>query len=209
MPVSNEEGKAWSKERILDIRPTEIWDFGAGSGTYSDLLRTELPNTQFVAVEIFEPYVEMFDLKSKYDLVVVQDARTLDFSFLTVQPNNMAIFGDVLEHMHESEARDLIEKAKGVFEYILVSVPIIDIPQGEVHGNLYETHHKTWSFSEMHYLMDSCEAYEGDVLGVYLWNHTRDPYVDIEEYWEYEDEYDPDDICGCGCDDDYFGDYDD
>lgn len=197
MPVSDNEGKEWSKDRIIAARPAQVWDFGAGSGTYSDLLRSWLPEAKFVAIEIFEPYIGEYNLRDKYDEVVLADARTVN---TTPAPNSVAIFGDILEHMHESEARALIAEVKDVFEYILVSLPIVHSPQGEVNGNIYETHHKDWGFSEMHELMDFCESYEGHTLGIYWWEKAYDKPVG---YYDDDNEWDPDEPCWCGCDDNY------
>lgn len=177
MPFSDAEGKDWSAERILRARPDEVWDIGPGQGTYSMLLRDQLPGARWVGVEIWEPYVETYDLRSKYDVVVVNDVKN---ALLPYSPNGLVIFGDVLEHIPDFEdgspwgVARLLGYAKSRFRYILVSLPIVHSPQGEVFGNPYETHHRDWSFDEMHELMDGCEALCGNTLGVYWWDREKD-----------------------------------
>lgn len=167
MPFSDEEGKEWSKERVLELAPYRIWDIGPGAGTYSTLLRRHLPFTWFYAVEIWEPYIRDFDLDEKYHQVFVSDV--MDFNFGSVDPRDLVILGDVVEHMAEADARRLIGFLKESFSNILVSLPIVHSPQGTVMGNPHEAHLHQWSFAGAHELMDYCEALEGNTLGVFWW----------------------------------------
>ncbi|WP_367138001.1 class I SAM-dependent methyltransferase [Saccharothrix sp. HUAS TT1] len=167
MPFSDAEGKEWSKERVLALAPFRLWDVGPGAGTYSTLLRPYLPFTWFYAVEIWEPYIEAYDLDAKYHQVFVSDV--MDFSFDPVGSRDLVILGDVVEHLTENDARELIAYLKERFSNILVSLPIVHSPQGTVFGNPYEAHLHQWSFKDMLELMDHCEALEGSTLGVFWW----------------------------------------
>lgn len=165
MPTSVREGKDWSAQHILQDKPTTVIDVGAGEGTYSTLLRDKLTNCIWVGIEVYEPYIDQYDLTSKYDIVVLGDVREVEFT-----DPDLIIFGDVIEHMPREDAISLLERAKQHAKNILVSLPIIYAPQGAVNGNEAETHHYHWGFDEMHSIMDECEALRGEILGVYYWS---------------------------------------
>lgn len=175
MPTSDNQGKFLSFALINAARPQgQVWDIGPGEGTYADLVLGTAAWAQpcWIAVEIWAPYIEKYDLHRKYDVVLNQDARTLKMD--NVKPDSLIIFGDVLEHMPEDDARALILKAKGAFRYILVSIPIVHAPQGEVNGNPYEEHVKHWDFDEMHAAMGYCMAFKGHTIGLYWWDGEED-----------------------------------
>jgi hypothetical protein len=182
VPTSDNQGKFIAKALIDTANPTVIWDIGPGEGTYYHLIE-ESGNDQFVGnlyhwvgVEIWKPYITEYHLDSCYDLILNKDIREYSFEGRVDPQNNesLIIFGDVLEHMTEDEARAVIMKAKKYFRYILVSIPIVHAPQGEVNGNPYEAHVKHWTFDEMHQAMGNCMAFKGHTIGLYWWDSRED-----------------------------------
>ncbi len=181
MPTSIQQGKFIAKTLINEACPSEIWDIGPGEGTYWDLIEGGHWNWingnihHWVGMEIWEPYISQYDLCDKYDEVVLEDVRYYNFKD-KVNPidNPLIIFGDVLEHMEEDEARKVILEAKKYFRYILVSIPIVHAPQGAVNGNPYEEHKKHWTFDEMHAAMGYCMAFKGHTIGLYWWDSKED-----------------------------------
>lgn len=109
-----------------------VLDIGAGCGTYSQLLKSHLPRMD--AIEIFEPYVEAYNLKEQYNNLYVKDAVDFQFEFY-----NLIIVGDVLEHIDESRGIEFIKRIYNKCDDLVVSVPF-HAPQGEHYGNIYETH---------------------------------------------------------------------
>lgn len=183
MPTSDKQGKFITKALIDRACPSAIWDVGPGEGTYIDLIETGMYNPwpngnvhYWVGVEIWDPYIHKYGLLDKYDRVIHDDIRNYPFIGDTNREvdNDLIIFGDVLEHMPEDDARALIVKAKQYFRYILVSVPIVHAPQGEVNGNPYEEHVKHWDFDEMHEAMGKCMAFKGHTIGLYWWDSEED-----------------------------------
>lgn len=170
MPYSDQEGKDYSRMKMKQANPFWIWDIGPGAGTYADLMYPEWsPDLHhWTAVEVWEPYVHRFGLTSKYNRVIVDDVMNVEFDDNTT--DGLVILGDVLEHLLEDEARELIVRCKEKFRWMLVSLPIIHAPQGTVFGNPYEAHLKHWTFDEMHAAMGNCEALKGHTLGVYWWD---------------------------------------
>jgi len=127
-----QEIKQWFLENIPISK--RLLDVGPGCGTYSTLLRSS--GYRIDAVEIYEPYVEQFNLRSKYDNVYIKDILNFD-----IQDYDVIILGDVLEHIIPLHAQGLINKIKNYEKQCLVAVPYM-MAQGEVDGNRYETHHQ-------------------------------------------------------------------
>ena len=152
-------------QRIAETAAPIVIDLGCGEGTYSDLARGWRPDALWIGVEIWEPYVEQFELWRKYDIVAVRDARELNFPTVPY----VLLAGDVLEHMHRQEAVDLLARAKEHAEAIMVSLPIIDYPQHGHDGNPYEAHLHQWTFEEMYAQLPTAAAMRGAVLGRFWW----------------------------------------
>lgn len=111
---------------------SKILDVGPGYGTYGNLLKPEYTNVD--AVEIWQPYVEQFNLRSIYQNIYISDILNFDYSTY-----NYLILGDVLEHISLSDAQLLISNITSSNKQCLVAVPYM-YPQGEHDGNIFETH---------------------------------------------------------------------
>ena len=79
----------------------KILDVGPGSGSYYDLLCKDFTNID--AVEVYEPYIDQFNLRDKYKNVYNQDI--LEFNYNSY---NYLILGDVLEHLSINDAQNLL-----------------------------------------------------------------------------------------------------
>lgn len=145
MAGSNPEDKPWILEQILKISPKTILDIGPGMGNYSRLVQDIRDSITLDAVEVWQPYVEQFNLTSLYDNVTIADVREHDnFNY------DIVIFGDILEHMTKEEALEVWDKASKQARYAIISIPIIHYPQGAHEGNPYEVHVKDdWSVREV------------------------------------------------------------
>jgi len=137
MPNSYTYFKPQVKEWFIDNIPTSlrILDVGPGNGTYSELIRNL--GYRMDAVEIWAPYVEQFNLRQKYDNVYVGDILEFD-----VEPYDFIILGDVLEHIHTDQAKELLEKFSILNKKFMVAVPYMMPQDGDEYGNTYETHHQ-------------------------------------------------------------------
>ena len=166
VPRSHPEGRDWAVERIAVTTAPVIIDIGCGEGTYSDLARGWRHDAFWVGVEIWQPYVDRFDLWRKYDAVCVRDARNL---ILPAVPY-VLLAGDVLEHMPRADAIRLLDRAKRDAEAIMVSIPIIDYPQ-HLHDsdNPYEEHVDQWTFEDMLEQLPGAHTWEGEVVGRFWW----------------------------------------
>jgi cyclopropane fatty-acyl-phospholipid synthase-like methyltransferase len=159
------EGKPYAISKILEINPNSVLDIGAGRGVYAMIMFPYMPKVPFDAVEVWGPYVNRFNLKSKYRNIYVQDARTFDnFDY------DLVIFGDVLEHMPKNDALDLWDKASKQARYALISIPIVHMPQEEIDGNPYEVHEEEdWSVEAVLKEFHSIVEYQAfDQTGVFI-----------------------------------------
>lgn len=163
MPVSADEGKPWMIQKILSRTPGSILDLGAGSGTYARLLRPHLPGAHMSAVEIHAAYVSDYKLWRLYDSVTIGDVRSCD-----LPEADVVILGDVLEHMTLDEALRLWDCARDhASKAVYLSIPIVEWPQEEVHGNPYERHVRTWSHLDCLSLPGITDWWTGTTIGCY------------------------------------------
>jgi autotransporter strand-loop-strand O-heptosyltransferase len=136
MPYSFTYFKDEVKEWFLNNVPTSkrILDVGPGVGTYSDLLRSS--GYRMDAVEIYEPYIDKYGLREKYDNVYVNSIVVFD-----IKDYDFIILGDVLEHLPENYAKELINDIVTSGKECLVAIPY-EMEQGEHEGNIHETHYQ-------------------------------------------------------------------
>lgn len=109
-----------------------ILDVGAGAGFNSDHLREFFP--RMFGIEIFEPYIDAYRLKNKYENVWVGNILEYDFDWYDI-----ILMGDVLEHISEDDGIKLIERIYGKCKELVIAIPF-NAPQGTWGGNIYETH---------------------------------------------------------------------
>jgi 2-polyprenyl-3-methyl-5-hydroxy-6-metoxy-1,4-benzoquinol methylase len=176
MSYSLKSGKAetlaWFQANEATIKT--VVDIGPGSGTYIKLIREDAKccvDANWIGVEIWKPYIEEFQLESRYNQVLNQDVRTVDWTALTP---DVVIAGDVLEHMTKEDAITLVDCILQVSKMLIVSIPIRYMPQDEhAYPNPHEAHVKDdWSHEEVmdtwgKYVKDSYRKSQKSKLGVY------------------------------------------
>lgn len=106
---------------------SQIVDIGPGEGTYAKLLPEYL---LMDCVEVYEPYIERFKLRDLYRVVFTLDVRDFDF-----RGYDLAIFGDVLEHLNYQDAFTVLARSCPA----IVQIPFL-YEQGSWEGNDYEAH---------------------------------------------------------------------
>ena len=112
-----------------------ILDIGAGCGTYSDLIRGY--GYKMDAVEIWQPYIDKYELNKKYGVVYNENILTIGFDILNKY--DFFILGDVLEHLSVEDAQWLMLFLKQNNKRYIVAVPYV-MEQGEYEGNVHESH---------------------------------------------------------------------
>lgn len=162
MPFSDDSNIEWVKWLIGELKPQTVIDVGPGAGKYGRLIREVSPETTTTAVEIWEPYVETYGLRSIYNTVIVGDARDFDGGYHV----DLVILGDVLEHMSKADAVALWTRVSSQAKAAMMSIPIIHFPQGAEHDNPYETH------VEDHWTHDDVLATFPGITGYRNWQVT-------------------------------------
>jgi len=176
MSYSLKSGKAetlaWFQTNEASIKT--VVDIGPGSGTYIKLIQEDARccvDATWIGIEIWKPYIEEFRLENRYNQVLNQDVRTVDW---TVLNPDVVIAGDVLEHMTKQDAVTLVDRILQVTKMLIVSIPIRHMTQNEhAYPNPHEAHIKDdWSHDEVvdtwgHYIKESYRKSQKSKLGVY------------------------------------------
>ena len=169
MPYSSQNGKAYIRNIVGRVKHDRMLDIGCGSGTYAKMF----PNSEWTGVEAWEPYIDQFNLNSLYKEVILADVRGLRIS--TLGRFDVAILGDVIEHMEKEEAQALLERVKEISDTVIVSVPIGYYPQDEYDGNPYERHvTDNWTDRDFQdaFGEPTVRYIEGEI-GVYCWSNQK------------------------------------
>jgi len=176
MPTSDAEGKDWSLEKFRYHLPNTVCDVGPGEGTYAKLFRPVHEGVWWTGIEVHRPYIKKYRLNSTktrrmYDELHVEDVRESESHLFH---RDLVIFGDVLEHVERDDAVALLQRAEAAGAWnILVSVPIVDSPQGEVDGNPHEAHLHQWDADDMDAVLaglgGKVETFRGGTLGCWWW----------------------------------------
>jgi glycosyltransferase involved in cell wall biosynthesis len=163
MPFSSECGKSHIKRIVNKIKPKTALDIGCGMGTYAKLF----PDLEWTGVEIWEPYIEKYDLKSLYPTLHNVDAR----EWVPNQKYDVAFLGDVLEHMTVTDARYVLERLRECSETVIVSIPMGYYPQDAYEGNPHEEHiTHNWNLQLFHSVfgVSDWHVVDGDI-GVFVY----------------------------------------
>jgi len=123
------------------VQPRTLVDFGAGAGKNGRLARAAVPSCHCTAVEGHPPTAAHLRAEGVYDSVyggllqnwLVDAVRDGEYA-------DVAIFGDVLEHLRPGEGHRVLRQALRVFRHVLVVVPLHDVFQDAIEGNELEVH---------------------------------------------------------------------
>ncbi len=166
MPSSSGEGKLLFREWMTVFKPATILDVGVGAGIYGMIAREVSPESHLTALEVYEPYVETYKLKEKYNKVVVEDVRTF---CLHMDNYDLIIFGDVLEHLPKEVAIWVWKEMKVHAKFLWLSLPIKVVGRAWSLGYYNQSPHEYAVNSQEKHLYD----WEYDEvlieLGPFLW----------------------------------------
>lgn len=126
--------KLWIKR----VCPGSVIDLGCGMGKYQEIVKELFGvRVKIDGVDIFPETVRWLKDTHFYNNVFLGDIRKFNFG-----KYDLAIAGDVLEHLHLEEIDELLKDFynKKVFKYIIIVLPLGDKPQGSCGGNKSEEH---------------------------------------------------------------------
>jgi hypothetical protein len=169
MGFSAKHGKKEIIQWVNDDKDSisSILDIGPGQGTYFDLL-SSMKQFSWEGIEAWKPYIEKFQLEKKYNKIYNEDVRNFNWN---EKFYDLIIAGDILEHMSKDDAVILVENCLNHSKQLIISIPVVYMPQGELENNPFEVHVKPdWSDDEVKttwgkYIKDSARV---KMIGVYL-----------------------------------------
>lgn len=148
MPKSQQpdEGVQVILERLAG-RKVNVVDCGTGEGKWGTLI-APIIRGQIDGIEAWPSNVQKARDTGAYRKVYQGDIRA--FGEFTAATYDVAILGDVLEHLTKTDAMEFISRLqKSVSEIYLVIPVCICIQSGEAWGNPFETHLYHWSDREL------------------------------------------------------------
>ncbi len=179
MPKSSRSGKETIIKWLQSLTNIKsILDVGAGKGTYKRLCdgfivykdMNAIPpifsEAHWTAIEVWQPYIEEYELNYLYDVVLNKDVRDIQKS---LDNFDLIFLGDVLEHMSKDDALKLMKTLSKKGKILIVSIPLGHHPQGEENNNPFETHVKDdWTHREFISTFTNIKKFNIDKeIGVY------------------------------------------
>lgn len=182
MPSSVDEGKLEAIELLDNLgvleRTFEVLDVGAGMGTWYDRLSPLLPDAEWDAIEVWQPWASRYALQERYRHVFVQDARTIALEALQ-GTYDLTIYGDVLEHMTREDAIATVRRLPG--DVALFSIPMAggayehqtehmhDYGTGEDFPDCpYERHLASWTAPDVHEHFHVIAEWTSPNMGIFV-----------------------------------------
>jgi hypothetical protein len=155
MPESANEHLDVLERMLRDRPPSVIVDVGMGRGNYGWFLRNVVKYAgKLHGLEVWAPYVVGPDAlaggnRTYYDEIVVADVRNCSDWITALHPDIVFAF-DIIEHLERAEGIEVLRMLqRAATRSVLVSLPIVDYPQGPLHGNPHEEHKVQWKTEEM------------------------------------------------------------
>ena len=124
-----QEVVAWIKSTFQ--KGSTCLDVGPCDGKWFNLLGNHLVMD---AVEIYEPYINVYELYLRYRKVFCGDVFQFKYP-----PYDLVLLCDVIEHMPVDKAQKVIEYATHNCKKMIVAVPFL-FKQGPMRGNKWEEH---------------------------------------------------------------------
>lgn len=176
MPVSAVENKSTVQEWYRAIDPDIVVDIGPGEGTYAKLMNGINTRAIWFGIEAWGPYVGKYHLHDHYDEVIIADIRYTALERVATRPD-LVIIGDVLEHLTKPEAQQTLDRLRTWCPNVIVSIPLIHLPQEPYEGNWFEIHRDHWYHEEMIDFLGKGlrDTKKGDILGYYWWSLSTTP----------------------------------
>lgn len=126
--VSNDLMASYVAQQVREIGPRRVVDFGAGLGKMGRLCRELLGDeAALVAVEGFERTAETLRAMNLYNRV--DHALIQDWLRANTERFDLAIFGDVLEHLTRKQAFEALNRALAVAANVIINIPLRNLHQ--------------------------------------------------------------------------------
>ena len=157
----------------------KVLDIGGGDGKWARVMGSYFRHID--CVEIFEPYIERYNLKELYTNVYLNNFLNHEFDYYDV-----VIMGDVFEHVTREEATEWLNKIRNKVGEIVIVVPFEYVQDWDgVYENVYGHHHQPDltplnmlerypMLKLMKWTDQPSASYEGEGFGWYSWRRPAD-----------------------------------
>ena len=134
--------KLWNYKRYLDV--------GCGAGKYGRMIRTLVPGSHIIGIEVDREYIDLFSLNQTYDEVLNDCVQSLLNGPQRVN-FELVVLGDVLEHMLKSDGLNVIDFFAYRCKRMIAVYPSKYI-QYDVNGKIHESHRSIWGPQDFNHL---------------------------------------------------------
>ncbi len=157
-----------------------ILDLGIGEGDFGAIIKNISQKVKLIGVEVWKAYKH--PQWKMYNKIYFEDIRL----FLKEDKNayDGILLIDVIEHFNKTDGlRILNQVMQKANNFVVISTPITEYPQGEYNNNPYEKHKYFWSDSDLKskgfkriynkkvYTYSKEPKYA--TLGIYVWEKVK------------------------------------
>ncbi len=126
MAFSSSEGKEFFRDWLNHVGKAlqfkTFLDVGCGAGLYGKILREVFGEDATIdAIDIFPEYVSRHNLNAIYNEIFIEDIR---LSYSRVNPYNLIVTGDVLEHLTKEDAIKVVDGLKTKCRFLWAALPV-------------------------------------------------------------------------------------
>ena len=151
----------WDNQAVLDV--------GVGDGFYGETLHRRF-NAVVYGIEVWPKYI--VNQLLYYRTIFICDARTFEYEMLAKKVG-LVVLGDVVEHLEKVEAITLVSRLKRLFPWLVMTIPIVDVPQGEYLGNIHEMHRYQWKVPEIEQELGFRLVKDCGMCGLFSWGINK------------------------------------
>lgn len=143
MPLSDRRFDSQIEEFLKNNPFKKYLDIGSGAGKYGKMIKKLFPNAQVIGIEAEKDYIKKYKTEKVYDQMI--NCRVEDFiknnpSYTT----DIAIMGDLLEHLFKSDGVDLIHYLIYRTKYMVIVFPSKFVMYNW-RGHPTEAHNSVWN----------------------------------------------------------------
>lgn len=144
MPISNWDQIPAIMNEVYRLQPKTVLDLGIGFGKYGPLLREVLDGMLGrCRPEQWQARIEGSEAHHAYDNPCWECYSMVYAEDFTQDPPDgydLVLMIDSLEHLEPEQGRKFLEDLVANNRHVIISVPVVPMPQGAVYGNEFETH---------------------------------------------------------------------
>lgn len=144
MPISNWDQIPAIMNEVYRLQPLAVADCGIGFGKYGPLLREVLDGMHGRCRPAqWQAHLYGMEAHRGYKNPAWEcynSVQVVDFSKQVIKGAGLVLMIDSLEHLEPEQGRKFLDYLVENNRHVIISVPVVPMPQGAVYGNEFETH---------------------------------------------------------------------